>query len=80
MPPASNLGTFGAVAVFLRPQDDRLTFLADLLDTDMEMVQAWFAGTELVPDRTWRLLSEALRQNAVENARLNYLVMKELYP
>ncbi len=54
--------------------------LAERLDVNPRRVRAWAAGEEPVPEGVWRELYEMLRQNSIENARLQALVMKELYP
>jgi len=54
--------------------------LAAALDVNPRRIRAWIAGEEPVPDGVWRELHEMLRQQAVENARLSHLVMRQLYP
>jgi predicted transcriptional regulator len=60
--------------------DHWVAALAAGLQVNRRTVQRWQDGSEEVPEGVWRELYEMLRQQAVENARLSYLVMERIQP
>lgn len=54
--------------------------LARALEVNRRRVSYWTAGREEVPEGVWRELYQMLVERAHENARLSWLVMRELHP